>query len=139
MPRANRVSGKPSAIDEAVSKACEQVPGVQHGALVLLAEGVSIAGFGDESAFDRERLVRAAVRCLGTSNAFARGRKTTEFVEYVFLSAEQVTVILRGKVRPRLALVLACTSESNLALVLTTARRALGALELTSELMEWVA
>jgi hypothetical protein len=139
LPSDGRASGTPAATDAVVVEACERVPGVRNGALVLLAEGVSIGGIGPGSGFDREPLVRAAVRCLGTSNALARrSRKAMEFVEYAFVSAEQITVILRGKLEPRLALVLVCTREPNLALVLTAARGALAEIEATAELVEWV-
>jgi hypothetical protein len=62
-----------------------------------------------------------------------------EFAEYAFVSAEQITVILRGKVQPRLALVLVCTRQYNLAFVLTAARGALVEIETTTEPVEWVA
>ena len=140
LPRADRVSGTPAATDEVIVKACERVPGVRNGALVLLAEGVAVGGIGAGHSFDREPLVRAAVRCLGTSNVLvSRSRKAAEFVEFAFLSAEQITVILRGKLQPRLALVLACTRESNLAFVLSAARGALAEIEATPGLVEWVA
>jgi len=139
LPRVAGLSGSPAATDEVIAKACEQVPGVRSGALVLLAESVAIGGIGAESAFDREPLVRAAVRCLGAPNTLIRrSRKATEFVEYTFVSVEQITVILRGRIQPRLALVLVCTRESNLAFVLTAARLALGEIEGTAELSGWV-
>ena len=140
LPRADRVSGTPAATDEAIVNACARVPGVRNGALVLLAEGISVSGIGAGSSFDREPLVRAALRCLGTSNVLVRrSRKATEFVQYAFLSAEQITVVLRGKLQPRLALVLVCTRESNLAFVLSAARGALAEIEVTPGLVEWVA
>ena len=68
-----------------------------------------------------------------------RSRNAAEFVEYAFVSAEQITVILRGKRQPRLALVLVCARESNLAFVLTAARGALAEIEATAESFEGVA
>jgi len=134
------MSGTLAATDEAIVRACERVPGVRNAALVLIAEGVSIGGLGPGNAFDREPLVRAAVRCLGTSNALLRrSRQATEFAEYAFVSDEQITVILRGKLQSRLALVLVCTRQSNLAFVLTAARAALVEIETIAELVEWVA
>lgn len=135
-----RASAPPVAIDEVIAEACEQVPGVQNGALVLLAESIAIGGIGASSAFDREPLVRAAVRCLGSSKALGRpSQKALEFVEYAFVSAQQITVIVRGKLQPRIALVLACTRESNLAFVLAAARHALGEIERTAEVLEFIA
>jgi len=133
------MSGTAAALDGVMVKACERVPGVRNAALVLLAEGISIGGLGAGAAFDREPLVRAAVRCLGTSNAWVRSsRRVTEFAEYAFVGDEQITLILRGKLQPRLALVLVCTRESNLAFLLTAARDALREIELVEELAEWV-
>lgn len=138
-PKQERTSGTPAAIDQVIASACEQVPGVRCGALVLLAESISIGGIGTGSAFDREPLVRATLRCLGTSNTLTRpSRNAAEFVEYAFVSTREITVIVRGKLHPHLALALACTRESNLAFVLAAAHRALAEIEVAAELLEWV-
>ena len=134
-----RVSVTPAAINDVMGDACERVPGMRNGVLVLLAEGVAIGAIGTGSAFECEPLVRAAVRCLSAANALARpSRKATEFVEYSFVAADQITIMLRGRREPRVALVLACARESNLAFVLTAARRALAEIETTEALVDWV-
>jgi hypothetical protein len=132
------VSAKVTSIDESISAACDRVPGVRNGALVLLPEGLLIGGIGAGSAFEREPLVRSAVRCLGTSSTLSRtARGVREFVEYAFVSEEQLIVVLRGQLRPRIALVLVCTRESNLAFVLSATRQALNTIETTVDLAEW--
>lgn len=132
------MSAKVTSLDEALGSACESVPGVRIGALALLPEGLLIGGIGAGTALDREPLVRSAVRCLGTSSALARtARGAAEFVEFAFVSEEQLVIILRGLVRSRLALVLVCTRESNLAFVLGATRQALNVIETTTDLAEW--
>jgi hypothetical protein len=132
------VSAKLASIDESISGVCAQVPGVQTGALVLLPEGLLIGGIGAGSAFDREPLARSAVRCLGPSSVLSRtARGESEFVEYAFVSDEQLIVILRGQLLARVALVLVCTRESNLAFVLSATRQALRVIEATIDLAEW--
>jgi len=127
-----------SSIDDVTAEACERVPSVQNGALVHLAEGMLLGGFGPGGAIDREPLVRAALRCLGASNALPRpSRKALEFVEYAFVSERQIVVILRGTLRPTIALALACARESNLAFVLSATRQALGCIEANPELVQW--
>ncbi|HYQ42797.1 MAG TPA: hypothetical protein VER11_12540 [Polyangiaceae bacterium] len=135
---ADRGSAGSTSIDEVIAQACEPVPGVENGALVLLAEGMLLGGFGSGRAFDREPLVRAAVRCLGASNALPRpSQSALEFIEYAFVTSRQIVVILRGAHRPTVALALVCARESNLAFVLGAARRALGYIEANVELDQW--
>jgi hypothetical protein len=123
-------------IDETIATACEAVPGLVHGALALLPEGILIGGIGEGGAFEREPLVRSAARVLG-NHAGAAQSKTSAFVEYAYVSHDQLVVIERGHEHPRVALVLVCTREPNLALVLSTAREALKTLEHTLDLAEW--
>ena len=109
-----------------------------NGALVLLPEGLLIGGVGAGGAFDREPLVRSAARCLGSASTPAKPAKgASEFVEYAFVSDDQLVVILRGQLHARVALVLVCSREPNLALVLSTTRQALHTIETTVDLAEW--
>jgi hypothetical protein len=120
-------------IDECVASACEPIPGIVHGALVLLPEGLLIGGVGQGGAFDREPLVRSAVRCL-SGNDVAPEPSGSTFVEHVFVSREELVVILQGHRYPQLALALVCSPEPNLAFVLSLTRRALHALEASIDL-----
>jgi hypothetical protein len=61
------------------------------------------------------------------------------FVEYAFISEEQLVVILRGQRFAHVALALACTREANLALVLGSARQALQLIETDVDLTPWEA
>ncbi len=123
-------------IDDTIANACEAVPGLVNGALALLPEGILIGGVGAGGAFDREPLVRSAARVLG-NHVSAAIAKSSAFVEYAFVSQDQLVVIERGHDHPRVALVLVCTREPNLALVLSTARQALKTLEHTLDLAAW--
>lgn len=135
---ADSKSAARTTIDEIISDACECVPGVRNGALVLLAEAVALGGAGAGGVFEREPLVRAAVRCFAAANALARpSRKSLEFVEYSFVSERQIIVILRGLSHPGTALALACARESNLAFVLGAARQAHTAIEAKLDPMQW--
>lgn len=104
-----------------------------HGALALLPEGLLIGGVGEGKSFDREPLVRSAVRCL-SGNGIALEPSSPTFVEHVFVSREELVVILQGQRYPRLALALVCSPEPNLAFVLSLTRRALQALEASIDL-----
>jgi hypothetical protein len=125
-------------IDETISTACDRVPGLVQGALVLLPEGLLIGGIGAGGAFDREPLVRSAARVLAAGLRTPRPAKSTsDFIEYAFVSEEQLVVILRGQHHARIALVLVCTREPNLAFVLSSTRQALNTIESTIDLGEW--
>lgn len=124
-------------IEQTIERACEAVPGLLNGALALLPEGLLIGGVGRGGAYDREPLVRSAARVLGSHVSAALAQSPSAFVEYAFVSQDQLVVIERGQTHPRVALVLVCTRESNLALVLGTARQALKTLEQTLDLAEW--
>jgi hypothetical protein len=117
-------------LDAPIIAACALVPGLLRSALVLLPEGLLIGGTGAESTLDHEPLVRAATACL-----VARGvpvlteRPLARFVEYAFVSADELVVIQRGRSDERLALAAVCTREPNLALVLSATRQAIARLE----------
>ena len=113
-------------LDECLARACEVVPGLHQGALALLPEGLLIGGVGAGNTFEREPLVRSAARCLMSSP-----EPSGTFVEHVFVSRNELVVIARGKRYPRLALALACSTEANLAFVVTASRAALRELEAT--------
>lgn len=124
-------------LDECLARACEPVPGLLHGALALLPEGLLIGRVGEGRAFDREPLVRSAVRCLSASDAAPEPPETEKFVEHVFVSREELVTILQGHRYPRLALVLVCSAEANLAFVLSLSRRALRQFEAAVDGADW--
>jgi hypothetical protein len=61
----------------------------------------------------------------------------SKFVEYAFISEEQLVVILRGRRFSRVALALACSREANLAWVLSTTRTALETIESTVDFADF--
>ena len=125
-------------LDECLAQACETVPGMVHGALALLPEGLLLGGTGEGGAFDREPLVRSAARCLaGNTLAPDPEAARSTFVEHLFVSKEELVVILQGRRYPRLALTLVCAPEANLAFVLTSTRSALKKLEAAIDLAAW--
>lgn len=129
------VSAGTMSIDESLASACEAVPGLQSGVLVLLPDGLPIGGVGEGSAFDREPLVRSTARCLtNLRSATPPTKGGSKFVEYAFVSDDQLVVILRGRRFTRVALALACSREANLAWVLSSTRAALTTIESTVDL-----
>lgn len=116
-------------LDECLAQACEHVPGLLQGALALLPEGLLLGGVGQGKAFDREPLVRSAARCLRSSANIAPGEEQSTFVEHVFVGTRELYVIARGNRYPRLALALSCSTEANLAFVMSASRSALRKLE----------
>lgn len=125
-------------LDETIDKACDSVPGRLSGALVLMPDGMLIGGFGEGGAFDREPLVRSAARCLSSPPvALQQAKGAAKFVEFAFVSEGQLVVIVRGQRYPRVALVLACSREANLAWVLGASRRALDDIEEGVDLGAW--
>ncbi|HEX2870044.1 MAG TPA: hypothetical protein VHP33_02285 [Polyangiaceae bacterium] len=126
------------SLQECLEQACQTVPGLKQGALALLPEGLLVGGVGPGGAFDHEPLVRSAARCLaGNALTGADDDDELSFVEHVFVGREEVVLILQGRRYPRLALVLVCSLEPNLAFVLTSTRGALRALEATVDLAAW--
>ncbi len=121
-------------LDECLAQACEQVPGLYQGALALLPEGLLIGSVGPGRAFEREPLVRSAARCLARAELGIVTDMSNQFVEHVFVSPKELVLIARGKQYPRLALALTCSTESNLAFIMTASRVALRRLEETIDL-----
>jgi hypothetical protein len=124
-------------LEQCLARACEPVPGLLYGALALLPEGLLVGGVGRGGAFDHEPLVRSAARCLAGNalGSFADGGLT--FVEHLFVSREELVLIVQGRRYARLALVLVCSTEPNLAFVLSSTRGALQTLEATVDLAAW--
>lgn len=125
------------SLQECLEQACQTVPGLKHGALALLPEGLLVGGVGPGGAFDHEPLVRSAARCLAGNTLTTDDSDELTFIEHVFVGREEVVLILQGRRYPRLALVLVCSLEPNLAFVLTSTRGALRALEATVDLAAW--
>jgi len=124
--------------DAILSRACDVIPGLLQAALVLLPEGLVLGGIGFGGAYDREPLARSAARCLSCRlDEPIIGDRAPQFVEHLFLFHEQLVVILQGRQSPRLALAVSCSRDLNLALSLTAARRALGAIETSVDLLAW--
>jgi hypothetical protein len=124
--------------DEQIARACEPVPGLLHGALALLPEGLMIGGVGQGGSFNREPLARSATRCL--AHYLTASRPTADaalFVEHLFVGREELVVILQGRRYPQLALALRCTAEPNLAFVRSLSRTALDCIEATVDLAVW--
>jgi hypothetical protein len=127
-------------LDDTIDKACDSVPGRLSGALVLVPDGMLIGGFGAGGAFDREPLVRSAKRCLASPPvALQHTKGAAKFTEFAFVSSGQLVVILRGQRYQRVALVLACSREANLAWVLGASRRAFDDIETVVDLRPWEA
>src|SRR4051812_37659016 len=115
-------------LDDVVATVCQRVPGMVRGALVLLPEGILLAGVG-ASALALEPLIRSASRCfservLPALGAVARWPQRP-FLEYLSVVDDQLIVIQGGRRDPRLALAVACTREHRVGVVLTATRRAM--------------
>lgn len=127
-----------TAMTETIAAACALVPGLVHGALVLLPDGILLGGVGATSVLDHEPLLRSATRCLAVRPMPAIGAETpSAFVEYVFVLHDQLVVIQGGRRDPRLALAVACSREPNLMWVVSSTRRAIETLETTIDLAAW--
>ena len=115
--------------NRALTRACGDVPGLIRAALALMPEGYLITGIGG-GALDHEPLIRSAARCFAASHvALASDRAPARFVEFVFVTVEGLVVLQAGRRVPRVGLAVACTHETNLALVITSTRRALESIE----------
>lgn len=123
-------------IDESLAIACEGLTGLTLGALVLVPEGAVVGHVGG-GAFDCEPLARAAARLASERLALPKHVGLAPFVEYSFVSSEQVVVVLRGREHPRFALALSFNRDANLALLLGSARTALRNIERTVDLAAW--
>lgn len=126
-------------VDAAIACACELVPGLVRCALVLLPEGLLLGGAGDDATLlDLEPLIRSAGRCLAVRTAPALGGRPPEpFVEYMFVIPDQLVVVQAGRRDARLALVVVCTKEVNLAFVRGVTRSAIRSIEATVDLSAW--
>jgi hypothetical protein len=125
-------------LDDDVARACERVPGLQRGALVLLPDGMLIAGVGGDSALDLEPLIRSAGRCFASRESPVLGKvPAPPFVEYLFVTSDQLVVIQGGRRDPRLALALVCSREHNAVFSLTAARLAMADIEDGVDLSPW--
>lgn len=121
-------------VEAAVARACERVPGLVRGALVLVPDGILLARVGGDSLLDLEPLLRSASR-LAT-----RGRPSDAWpalVEYLFVIHDQLVVIQGGRRDPRMALALVCTREHNVGFALTAARLAMFDVEAGVDLAAW--
>lgn len=127
------------AIEAALERACDSVPGVVSGALVLVPERLVLGGIGVGTAMDREPLVRLASRLVSDLSVQPSPGSRTPFVEYAFVSEDQFVVVLRGRRFPQLALALTCARDVNLALVMSMTRKALLDLEPTLDASLWEA
>lgn len=126
------------SFDTAMQRACQRVPGLVRGGLVLLPDGLLLAGFGGETALDLEPLIRSASRCLASrATPGLTARPPAPFVEYLFVIHDQLVVVQRGRREARLALALACTREHNVGFALTAARLAMADLEADVDLAAW--
>lgn len=122
----------------AITRACQDVPGLIRAALVLLPEAYFLAGHGDRRAFDYEPLIRAAARCLAPRPTPAvDARAPAEFVEYALVFEHGMIIVEAGRRTPRLALALECDLTANLALVQHACRQALATLEADVDLDAW--
>jgi hypothetical protein len=119
-----------SDVAAVVARACERVPGLTRGALVLLPDGLLLAGVGSDSALELEPLIRSAGRCFtGRTRPPLANWRDEPFVEYLSVVGGQLVVIEGGRRDPRLALALACTREHNVGLALRAARLAMTEVE----------
>jgi len=124
-------------LETLVARACERIPGFVRGALVLLPDGLLLAGIGD-SVLDLEPLIRSASRCFaGRSGPVLPNWRDEPFVEYLFVIHDQLVVIEGGRRDPRLALALACTREHNVGFALSAARLAMTDVEADVDLSAW--
>lgn len=121
-----------TCIDAALESACEAVPGVVSGALVLAPERVLLGSVGAGGAHHREPLVRLAFGLVSGRSPLVTPSIGAPFVEYAFVNEEHFVIVLRGRRFPQLALALTCERDANLALVMSATRAAL--LEVESKL-----
>jgi hypothetical protein len=113
-----------------IERACGGVPGLVRAVLTMLPEGLLIGVAGGASALDHEPLIRTAMGCFGGSAPpTLRGRPPSRFVEYLFVVDDFCVAVQGGRRQARMVLIAICTREPNLALVLSSTRRALVELE----------
>ena len=110
-----------AAVQEALVAACAALPDVLEVALVLLPDGVVLAGRGAGGQTEHELLARATVRCFGAVG--------DELVEGFALFGERMAAWQRGRHEPRLALCAVAERRANLSLFMIAARAAMEQLE----------
>lgn len=117
----------------ALARACEQIPGLQRGVVVLVPDGIVIAHLGADRVTDVEPLVRATLRCVADRPALGA------FVEYTLVSTESILVVELARTTRRFALAAECEHGVNLALVMTATRQAAAVFERDVDLAPWEA
>jgi hypothetical protein len=126
------------SIDAMVARACERVPGMVRGVLVLLPEGFLLGGAGDDHMLDLEPLIRSVGRCLTPRvSPPIGGRAGMPLVEYLFVIHDQLVAIQAGRRDPRIALAVVCTREHNITFALTATRLAIAEIEASIDLTAW--
>lgn len=115
----------------ALQDACEHIPGLVRGVVVLVPDGIVVAHVGADRERDVEPLARAAMRCLEDRPALGR------FVEYTLVSVESILVIEVGRTSSRLALAAECQHGTNLAMVMAATRNAVANFETHFDLAAW--
>jgi hypothetical protein len=122
-------------LHDPIERACEGVPGLVRAVLTMFPEGLLIGAAGGASALDHEPLIRTAMGCFGGCVPPALwGRAPSRFVEYLFVVDDFCVAVQGGRHQARMVLIAICTREPNLALVLSSTRRALLELEDTLDL-----
>lgn len=125
-------------VTTSIQRACADIPGLLRAVLVLMPDGFHLGSVGAERVLDLEPMIRAAARCLAARPVPAiRDHGADPFVEYVLVFDDEVLVVQSGRRDPRLALVVACTREPNLAFVQHACRAAITALEEHVDLTQW--
>ena len=124
-------------VDAALAIVRDAVPGLVRCAVVVLPDGDLLGGHGGADQLDYEPLVRAARRCLAErpTPTFAGG--VAPFAEYLLASPDGLVVVQAPRGSSRVALVVACTREPNVAFVLAATRKATRALERALDLAAW--
>lgn len=125
-------------IDEAVTRACDRIPGLVRGALVMLPDGFLFGATRGATFLDLEPLIRSAARCMALRDLPALGgRGPSVSVEHLFAIHEQLVVFEAGRRDPKLALLVVAEAGHNPAFVLGATRLALADLEVALDLEKW--
>lgn len=111
-------------------RACEPIPGLLRGAVLLVPDGIVIAHLGVDRASEVEPLVRATLRCVMARPALG------DFVEYTLVSTESILVVEVGR-EGRIALAAECSHGANIALVMTATRQAAAVFASEFDIAPW--